>query len=248
MVRLKDIAERAGVSIMTISKALRDEPDVSEATKSRIKLLARQMGYVPDSAAQGLRNRTTKLFGVVIPSTTNPIFARIMLAIEDQAHQAGYDLVVAHTHNLLEREENCIRRMMSRRVDGMYIAPVYRLEPEAPVYHELLARRTPDVLLGHPAQFCAQFIAIVVDELLAGHAAAQHLLKLGHRRIAFLTGPASAPWANERFEGYHRALREAGLDVDERLCFRPAAPSRTAREPRCKWRARPARHRDPGRK
>jgi LacI family transcriptional regulator len=219
MIRLKDIAERAGVSIMTVSKALRDEPDVSEATRSRIKLLARQMGYVPDSAAQGLRTRTTKLFGVAIPSTTDPIFARIVHAIEDQAHQVGFDLVIAHTHNLPEREEFCIRRLLSRRVDGLFIAPVYRLEPEAPVYHELLARRIPAILLGHPAPFCAQFVAIEVDDLLAGYAATQHLLKLGHKRIAFLTGPATAPWANERLEGYRRALREAGMDMDDRLVF-----------------------------
>ncbi|HEU0038551.1 MAG TPA: LacI family DNA-binding transcriptional regulator, partial [Verrucomicrobiae bacterium] len=76
MVRLKDIAERVGVSIMTVSKALRDEPDVSADTKGRIKLVAEQMGYVPDSSAQGLRTRTTKLFGLVISATTNPIFAR----------------------------------------------------------------------------------------------------------------------------------------------------------------------------
>ena len=72
MVRLKDIAQRAGVSIMTISKALRDAPDVSAATKTRIKLLAQQMGYVPDSSAQGLRTRNTKLFGLVLPSWPIP--------------------------------------------------------------------------------------------------------------------------------------------------------------------------------
>src|ERR1700722_14572232 len=80
MVRLKDIAKHIGVSVMTVSKALRDAPDVSAATKAKIKSLAAQMGYVPDSSAQGLRTKTTKLFGVVIPSITNPIFARIVFA------------------------------------------------------------------------------------------------------------------------------------------------------------------------
>jgi LacI family transcriptional regulator len=87
MVRLKDIAERAGVSIMTVSKALRDEPDVSIATKSRLQALAQDMGYVPDSTAQGLRNGRTKLFGLVIPSLANPIFARLVLAIQERAYQ-----------------------------------------------------------------------------------------------------------------------------------------------------------------
>lgn len=223
MVRLKDIAQRIGVSIMTVSKALRDEPDVSAATKARVKLLAQQMGYVPDSGAQGLRTRTSKLFGLVIPSITNPIFARIVFAIEERAHELGYDILLAHTLNLPEREEMCIRRLLSRRVDGLFISPVYRMEPEARIYHELLARQTPVVLLGSPAPFCKAFPSIETEELIASSLATQHLLKLGHKRIACLTGPMAAPWSHERFEGYRRALREAGLDVDEKLVFQAGA-------------------------
>src|SRR5687767_13061928 len=116
MVRLKDIAVRAGVSVMTVSKVLRDAPDISSATKARIKLLAEEMGYVPDSLAQGLRTRTTRTIGLVISAVTNPIFARAILAIEEQAHEFGYDLVLAHTLNDPSREENVIRRLLSRRV------------------------------------------------------------------------------------------------------------------------------------
>jgi LacI family transcriptional regulator len=219
MVRLKDIAERASVSVMTVSKALRDEPDVSLATKARLKLLAQQMGYVPDSTAQGLRTRTTKLFGLVLSSMTDPIFARMVMAIEERAHDLGYDLLFVHTLNSVDREELCIRRLLSRRVDGMFISPVYRIDPEARVYQELLARATPTVLLGPPAKFCSQFLSVQVDDLLASYTVTQHLLKLGHKRIAFLSGPLAAPWSQERFEGYRRALREAGMDVDDRLVF-----------------------------
>jgi len=204
---------------MTVSKALRDEPDVSAATKTRIKLIAQQMGYVPDSTAQGLRTRTTKLFGLVISSTTNPIFARIVYAIEERAHELGYDVLLAHSQNIAEREEACIRRLLSRRVDGLFISPVYRLAPEVRIYQELLARRIPVVLLGSPAPFCSGFVGVQLEELLASQTMTQHLLKLGHKRIAFLTGPIIAPWAQERFEGYRRALREAGTDVDDRLVF-----------------------------
>ena len=219
MIRLKDIAERAGLSIMTVSKALRDEPDVSAATKTRIKLLAQQMGYVPDSTAQGLRTRRTKLFGLVISSMTNPIYSRVVLAIEGRAYALGYDVLLAHTLNILEREETCLRRLLSRRVDGLFISPVYRMAAEAPIYQELLARRIPTVLLGHPAPFCSQFVSVESDDLLASYAVTQHLLKLGHKRIAFLAGPLAAPWTQERFEGYRRALREAGMEVDDRLVF-----------------------------
>jgi LacI family transcriptional regulator len=204
---------------MTVSKALRDEPDVSAATKARIKLLAQQMGYVPDSTAQGLRTRTTKLFGLVIPSTTDPIYARIVLAIEERAHELGYDILLMHTLNNIEREEACVRRLLSRRVDGLFIAPVYRMDPEARLYQELLSRHTHTVLLGPPARFCSHFPSVQVDDVLGSYSATEHLLKLGHKRIAFFAGPLAAPWSQERFEGYRRALREVGSDVDERLVF-----------------------------
>ena len=210
MVRLKDIARHAGVSVMTVSKALRDQPDVSAATKLRIKSLAQQMGYVPDSSAQGLRTRTTKLFGLVIPSSTNPIFTRVVYAIEERAHELGYGILLAHTHNMPDREEVCIRRLLSRRVDGLFISPVYRFEAEARVYQEVLARQIPTVLIGPPAPFCKSFPSVEIDESLASFTATQHLLKLGHKRIAYLTGPHTALWAHERFEGYRRALARSG--------------------------------------
>jgi LacI family transcriptional regulator len=177
------------------------------------------MGYVPDSTAQGLRTRTTKLFGLVIPSNTDPIFARIVLGIEERAHELGYDIMLMHTLNSMEREEVCVRRLLSRRVDGIFIAPVYRMDPEARIYQELLARRTPVVLLGSPASFCNQFAAVQTDDLLGSFSATQHLLNLGHKHIAYFAGPTAAPSAQERFEGYRRALREAGSDVDDRLIF-----------------------------
>lgn len=219
MVRLKDIARHAGVAVMTVSKALRDAPDVSPATKARIKALAQQMGYVPNSFAQALRSQTSRLFGLVIPSITNPIYSRIVFAIEDRAHELGYDILLAHTHNLAEREEYGIRRLLSRRVDGFFISPVYRYEAEARIYQELLGRQTPVVLLGMPAPFCKSFVSMETEELLASYSVTKHLLNLGHKRIAYLTGPAVAPWAHERFEGYRRALREANLDVDDKLVF-----------------------------
>jgi LacI family transcriptional regulator len=204
---------------MTVSKALRDEPDVSEATKGRIKSLAQQMGYVPDSSAQGLRTRTTKMLGLLISATTDPTVPRMTLAIEDRAHELGYDLLLMHTLNTVEREEYCIRRMLARRVDGIFISPVYRMEPEARIYKELAAQQTRVVLLGPSAPFCNQFPAVQVDDLVASFTATQHLLKLGHKQIAFLAGPLAAPWSQARFEGYRRALREAGMDVDDSLVF-----------------------------
>lgn len=219
MIRLKDIAQRAGVSVMTVSKVLRNAPDISAATKARIKLLAQQMGYVPDSTAQSLRTRTSRFLGVIIPSITNPIFARVLMALEERAHEMGFELILAHTLNLEDREEACIQRLLSRRVDGLFISPVYRLRPDAPIYQTLLARGTPVVILGHGAPFCRQFANVETDDLQGSYAITQHLLKLGHKSIAFFAGPQAAPWAQERLEGYRRALREADMEVEDRLVF-----------------------------
>jgi DNA-binding LacI/PurR family transcriptional regulator len=219
MIRLKDIAARAGVSVMTVSKVLRDAPDISEATKARVKLIARQMGYVPDSNAQSLRTRTSKFLGVIISSITNPIFARVLLAIEERAHELGYEIILAQTLNREEREELCIRRLLSRRVDGLFISPVYRLRPDAPVYQVLQSRGVPVVILGHSAPFCRQFASVETDDVLAGYSVTKHLLGLGHKKIAFFAGPQSAPWSQERFEGYRRALREVDLPVQDELVF-----------------------------
>jgi len=219
MVRLKDIAQVTGVSVMTVSKALRDEPDVSAETKARIKSLAQQMGYVPNSSAQGLRTNTSKLFGLVIPAATNPIYARMMFAIEERAFELGYDVLIAQTLNKAEREDTCLRRLLSRRVDGLFVTPVYRFEAEARIYQEIVAQQIPAVLLGPPAPFCKNFVSVEVEETISSFNVTKHLIELGHKKIAYFTGPPAAPWAHERFEGYRRAHREAGLEVDDKLVF-----------------------------
>ena len=219
MVRLKEIAAAAGVSVMTVSKALRDKPDLSAATKLKIQGLAAQMGYVPDVSAQGLRNQKSRLFGLVISAATNPINARIMLGLEERAHELGYDLIVSQTLNRSDREEAVLRRLIARRADGIFLSPVYRMEPTAPIYEELLRRSIPVVLLGNRAPFCSSFPAVETDDQAASAAATRHLLELGHRRIAFFAGPRVSPQALLRLEGYRRAHRESGCAVDDKLIF-----------------------------
>jgi LacI family transcriptional regulator len=223
MIRLKDIAQRAGVSIMTVSKALRDAPDISEATKLRLRAMASEMGYVPDSLAQGLRSRNSRLLGLVISAITNPVFARMLLAIEERASAHGYELLIAHSLNDPEREAVALRRFIARRVEGILVTPVYRLGLAAGVYDELQRCGIPTIILGHRTPFCARFCGVETDDVNGSALATRHLLSLGHRRIAFLAGPPASPWARERLEGYQRALREVELEPDDRLVFSAGA-------------------------
>ena len=220
MMRLKEIAAVAGVSVMTVSKALRGKSDIAVGTRERIRVLAQQMGYVPDAAARGMRSRQTMLLGLVIPATTDPVFARMMLAIEERAHELGYDLLLAHSLGTVAREEAAIRRLLARKVDGLFISPVYRMDPGSAVYDEIHQRKLPVVILGHRAPFCRDFVSVETDDLGASAAITRYLLSLGHKRIAFFTGPSAAPWAQERYEGYRRALREAGLPMEDSLIYR----------------------------
>jgi LacI family transcriptional regulator len=219
MVKLKDIAARAGVSIMTVSKALRDGKDIAPSTRERIRKLAQEMGYVPDLSAQLMRSGKTKLFGLIISAATNPIYARIVMAIEERAHELGYELLFAHSLNQTSREEACIKRFLLRRVDGLFIVPVYRLTPNAPAYEEIRRFNVPTVILGHRGLFCSSFASVETDDIAASYSVTKHLIELGHKRIAYFTGPPVSPSAQERYEGYRRALREADIEMDDRLVF-----------------------------
>jgi DNA-binding LacI/PurR family transcriptional regulator len=219
MVKLKDIAKRAGVSIMTVSKALRDARDISAETRLRIRKLADEMGYVPDLSAQLMRSRKSRLFGLIISAATNPIYARIMMALEERSHELGYDLLFAHSLNQTSREEGCIRRFLLRRVDGLFIVPVYRLTPNAPAYEEIRRLKVPAVILGQRGLFCSSFPNVETDDIAASYAVTKHLIERGHKRIAYFTGPTVSPSAQERYEGYRRALRETGIEMDDSLVF-----------------------------
>jgi LacI family transcriptional regulator len=185
----------------------------------RIRKLAEEMNYVPDLSAQLMRSRKTKLFGLIISAATNPIYARIMMALEERAHELGYDLLFAHSLNQPSREEACIRRFLLRRVDGLFIVPVYRLTPNAIAYEEIKRLKVPAVILGHRGLFCTGFPNIETDDIAASYAVTKHLIDLGHKRIAYFTGPPVSPSAQERYEGYRRALREADIEIDDNLVF-----------------------------
>ena len=204
---------------MTVSKALRDAPDIAAKTKLRIGDLAKRMGYTPNLGARSLRSQETKLLGLVIPATTDPIFARIVMAIEQRALEHGYELILHHSWNQPKREETILQNLISRRVDGIFLSPVYRVEPEVDAYRELRQRSIPTVIMGPLAEFCAAFVTVQTLGNESAFGMTQHLLDLGHKRIAFFAGPRFSSRAVSRQEGYRRALRENGIEEDPALVF-----------------------------
>jgi DNA-binding LacI/PurR family transcriptional regulator len=141
------------------------------------------------------------------------------MAIEERADELGYEIIFAHSLNQPEREEKVIRRLLARRVEGLFITPVYRLKPTAPVYDEIRRAKVPTVILGHRGLFCSDFANVETDDLAASYDVTRHLIDLGHKRIAYFTGSPVSPQAQERYEGYRRALRDASVEMDDRLVF-----------------------------
>jgi DNA-binding LacI/PurR family transcriptional regulator len=219
MVRLVDIARQAGVSAMTVSRVLRDSPEISAVTKARIRAIADRLGYLPDISARGLRTRTTRLLGALVPSLSDPSQARLVQALEDRVHNLGYDLLLGQSANQPDREDLSLRRFIARRVDGVFLTPVYRPVPRTHTYDELRHRGVRVVLLGPMAVGTESFAQVECLDEAATHQATTYLLSLGHQRIAFLSGPVHSPTAQARVRGYRRALSNAGIDPDDRLVF-----------------------------
>jgi DNA-binding LacI/PurR family transcriptional regulator len=147
------------------------------------------------------------------------VYSRVLLAIEDHAYEHGYELLLGHSQGKPEREDAIIRRFLSRRVDGLLVAPTYRMAKSAPIFDDIAKQGLPVVVLGHRAPFCAGFVNVETDDVAASASVTRHLFDLGHRRIAFMAGPMYAPWAQERLEGYRRAHRDAGVPLDDKLVF-----------------------------
>lgn len=219
MVRIKDIAQRLGLSLMTVSRALRNSSDVAPVTRARVREVAREMGYVLDVTARGLRTGSTNLVGAVIPSLADPFFARFAAGLEETLTDQGHELILIQSLNQPGREESALRRLVARRVDGVIIWPAPRLAAATGDPYTALRLPAGRVLLAGPPPFTAGYPVIAAHEARGVRSAVAHLCALGHSRIACLRGPVASPLARERFEGFVHGLREAGRRVDDDLVF-----------------------------
>jgi DNA-binding LacI/PurR family transcriptional regulator len=208
-VSIKDIARAAGVSHSTVSRALGDSPLVSTDTKTRIKHLAREMGYSPDAQARSLVMGRTQTIGVVVTTITDPFIAEIVQAIESTAHDNGYSVVLSSSNAEPEREIAAVEMLQSKRVDGVMVTS----SRVGALYQAYLDRLGVPVVLinSHREERGPYTFSVTVDNRHGGYMATDHLLRLGHRRIGYVTGLADHSDDLGRLEGYRQALARGGL-------------------------------------
>jgi LacI family transcriptional regulator len=211
---MHDVAGLAGVSIATVSALINGTPKVSEVRAQRIRNAMQALNYYPDQIARSLKMGRTQTIGVVIPDITNDFYPAVFSGIEDAARSAGYSVLLCNSNESAEQESLQLRTLLARRVDGVLLA----CSSGSNAYEMSLHRHFPLIFVDRIPQAIAQG-AICTDNVQAGLSATEHLIALGHRRIALLAGDTKLTPHAERLEGFRKAMQRAAVAVhDHYLC------------------------------
>ena len=210
---LKDIADKTGFTINTVSRALKGRSDISEATKILIRDTARKMGYVGNSLAGSLRSGVSKTIAVILGDISNPYFSIITKEIEREAGKYGYRVLILSTEEDEALEEEAIYSVLNKKVDGVILSPCQESMNSVSI---LRKNEIPFVLLGRHFQD-NDMNYVVCDDINGGYAATKHLIEEGHKKILLLNGPGFLSPATERFLGYRKALKENGVPFSRQL-------------------------------
>ena len=207
---IRDIAKMARVSHMTVSRALNDDPRVREETRKRILELVNKLDYRPDARARIFSSKKSHLIGLVVSSISNPFYAELARGIEDKAHEQGYNVIFCSTENKPERTETYVHLMIDAGVDGFIFASSRLHEP---VVEKLIDEHFPLVLVNRKLKG-EKFNYVVLNNFKGAYEITEHLINLGHRKIAIITGPPNLSTGLDRLKGYQQALRDHGIDVN----------------------------------
>ena len=213
-VTIRDVARHAGVSPMTVSRVINDSGTVSRETRTRVENAIAVLGYVPSRLARGLSAQRTGTLAVIVPDVANPFFTLIVRGAEDVARRAGFRVILCDTRADLAVEREVLEEMIAHRVEGIVIAPVSDRSREP--LRRLEAFGIPFVLVDRTVP------GIDVDAVLGESAGGaqrlvEHLLRLGHRRIAMIVESDLVSTARDRRRGYEAALAAAGIALDPAL-------------------------------
>ena len=212
---LKDLAQQLGVSIATVSRALRNSHEVGPEMTARVHKLARELNYSPNPFAQGLRSAAPRILGVVVPNLVTHYFASVLDGIEDYARQQGYSVISANSHEDHEREKAALDNFMRLHVEGIIAC----LAQDTTEYSHFTAIDDMSIPLVFFARTCLpeRFSSVTADGDIAAQQATQHLIETGSRRIAFIGGPNHLDMVRRRKHGYLEALRENRIPIDRTL-------------------------------
>ncbi|TSA33445.1 MAG: LacI family transcriptional regulator [Porphyromonadaceae bacterium] len=214
-VTIKDLAEELGISPSTVSKALKNHPDISQETRKKVNDLAKLWNYYPNPIALSLRNSRTKTVGLIIPEIVHHFFSSVISGIEDVAYDAGYNVMIYQSNESFNRELIAIQALLNSRVEGILIS----LSKETRNFDHLRNVLDHGVPLGMFDRVCDEIETdkVTVDDYQGAYAAVSHLIRTGCRRISHLSGPPGLPIADFRRGGYLDALRDNNLEINRDL-------------------------------
>jgi LacI family transcriptional regulator len=227
---INDVAKRANVSPVTVSRVLNGAPNVNDATRARVNAAIAELGYVPNVVARSLRVRRTRSIALILPDITNPFWPTVARGVEDAAQRNGYTVLLCNSDENSEKQARYLEVVISQQVDGVVIAPA---NSDASHLAPLRERDIPTVVMDRRVDGW-DVDTVRGDSVGGAHMLTRHLVELGHRRIAMLTGPANTSTSQERLAGYEAALTRAGLAMDGQLIrfgeFRQSSGEEMARE------------------
>ena len=219
--RLLDVANAAGVSLRTASRVLNDDPRVAPDTRQRVQEAMIDLRFRPDEMARSLRAGTDTAIGFVVESISDPFFAEVIDAVEQEMSRQGRSVLVTSTRRDHGRERDAIGRMMQRRISGLLLVPT------GDDHSWLDTRRVPVVLVDRPAPGISADL-VEIDDHRAAFDATAHLIRHGHRSIAYIGDTPAIPTSAARLRGYRDALAHHRIEADERLVNCDGATSRAA--------------------
>ena len=212
---LKDLAKELGVSIATVSRALRNSPEIGLDMQRRVKELAKSLNYRPNPFAQSLRKEAPKVIGVVVPNLVTHYYAAVLDGIEAEARKSGYSIISTNSHESFEDEAQAIDNFISLHVEGI-IACLAQNTTDYSHFEEIAQMGIPLVFFGRTC-LTDKFSSVTANGDEAAQIATQHLIDTGSRRIAFIGGPNHLDMVKRRKHGYLEALRENNIPIDREL-------------------------------
>jgi LacI family transcriptional regulator len=214
---LKEIAETLGISITTVSKALKNYPDVSEKTRKAVIALAEELNYTPNSFAVNLRTKESKTIGLIIPEVVHHFFSNVINGIIAEAEKNGYLVIILQSNESLELEKKQVALLVNKRVDGIIMSLSNESNNDFHI-KEILRKEIPFVQFDKISKLIPSSKVIINDQKAAMEAV-QHLIDKGCKKIAHIRGPENPQNAIDRFIGYKKALEKNGILYDSKLVY-----------------------------